>query len=340
MGYLKKAGIGIAGLGGLAALLFVLAMIFAPGSVTPDQDSGDEVTPPGQNGTDMTGPWAKQDREVKQVVSVEDLQSNTITSGTIHVFEDKPTSNDGDVVWDNERAIEPYFGTGQEKDQVSISSSETTLQYEPGTYFLAIESSGHYMEFVKLEIPDGSDITESLSEYNQAPGGETYTLAETYSPSLEAIDVGVDSNTTSIETWSDDYTVTADEGTEYRAWKMVLHTGDVDMTEDSDSDGNHDEGIRKAYVELSGAANTKSVVFNPSNGIDKLGSNDKATVNIDDVVVTPDSPLTISSSLVTFETSTSGATDGDEVLTDGENPLDYQLFSDTGTGTSKTDVTA
>jgi hypothetical protein len=278
---------------------------------------------------------------VKKTVKLEDLQSNAISSGTIHVFTDKPTDSTGDVVWDNERAIEPYFGTQQEKDQVSISSSETTLQYEPGTYYLAIESSGHYTEFVKLVIPDGSSYSDTtLSEYNQAPEMANFELAETYSPALETLDVGVNSNSTSIEEWSDDYTVTPDEGTEYRAWKMVVHTGDVDPTTDSDSDGNHDEGIRKAYFELSGAANTKSVVFNPSNGIDKLGSNDKATVNIDDVVVTADSPLTVSGHLVTFETSTSGASDGDEVLTDGENPFDYQLFSVTGTGTSKTDVTA
>ncbi len=278
---------------------------------------------------------------MKKTIKLEDLNSNAVSSGTIHVFADKPTDSSGNVVWGNERAIEPYFGTSQEKDQVSVSSSETTLQYEPGTYFLAIESSGHYTEFVKLEIPDGSSYGDtSLSEYNQAPEMVNFELAQTYSPALEALDVGVDSNSTSIETWNDDYTVKPSEGSEYRAWKMVVHTGDVDPTTDSDSDGNHDEGIRKAYFELSGAASTKSVVFNPSNGIDKLGSNDKATVNIDDVVVTPDNPLTISSYLVTFETSTSGASDGDEVLTDGENPFDFQLFSDTGTGTSKTDVTA
>lgn len=339
MGYKKYLTI-LGSVGGLAALVG-LAFVFAQGSVTPDNQVNQPQTQQ-PNPQDKTGPW--ENRAVKKTIKLEDLQSNAISSGTIHVFSDKPTDSSGNVVWGNERAIEPYFGTQQEKDQVSISSSETTVQYEPGTYYLAIESSGHYMEFVKMTIPDGSSYgSTTLSEYNQAPEMVNYALAETYSPSLSVLDVGVDSNTTSIETWSADHTVRPSEGSEYRAWKMVVHTGNVDPTTDSDSDGNHDEGIRKAYFELSGAnmGSTKtSVVFNPSNGIDKLGSDDKATINLNDVVVTQDSPLTVSSYIVTFESSTAGATDGDEVLTDGENPFDYQLFSDTGTGTSKTDVTA
>jgi len=335
MGY-KKWIAGIGSLGGIAALV-ALAFVFAQGSAVP----GDTGTSPGDSmdtEEPVDGPW--ENRNVKKNIELETTTGDEITSGTIHVFEEKPEDSSGNTVWGNQREIEPYFGTSQEKDTVSVSSSSTTVQYEPGTYYLAVESSGKYTEFVELEIPDGSSYEASLSEYNQAPEVAGFELADIHNVALDAFDVGVDSNTTSIETWSDDQTIRPSDGEEYRAWKMVVHTGDFDPTTDSDSDGNHDEGIRKAYFELSGAANTKSVVFNPSNGIDKLGSNDKATVTIDDVKVTPDSPLTISSSLVTFETSTSGASDGDEVLTDGENPLDYQLFSDTGTGTSKTDVTA
>jgi len=342
MGIGKKVGIALGGLGGLAAVLFVLAMIFAPGTVTPDERNRDPDSNLDPRLNDSgTGPW--ENRNVKKNVALEDLLSNSVQSGTIHVFEEKPTNSDGNVVWENERAIEPYFGTEQEKDQVSVSSATTTLQYQPGTYYVVVESSGHYMKFAEVTIPDGSSYDATLSEYNQAPESTTLELAETYSPTPSAIDVGVDSNTSSIEEWSGDYTLKPSEGSEYRAWKMVVHTGDVDPTTDSNSDGNHDEGIRKAYFELTGAnmdSTKTSVVFNPNNGIDKLGSNDKATIMMDDVVVSKDSPLTVSSYITTFETSTSGASDGDEVLTDGENPLDFQLFSDTGTGTSKTDITA
>jgi hypothetical protein len=341
MGY-KKLGIGIGAVAGIVALAG-LAFVFTQGSVTPDNPMNNDPQTSPVNNSPEEGPWAQQDRQVKQTISLEDTTGGDVTSGTIHVFEEKPEDSNGNTVWDNQREIEPYYGTSQERDTVSVSSSETTVQYEPGTYYLAIESDSMYTEFVQLEVPDGSNIEESLSEYNQAPGGETYELSNIHNVDFNAFDVGVDQNTTSIETWSDDQTIRPSDGSEYRAWKAVVHTGDVDPTTDSDSDGNHDEGIRKAYVEVSGAnmASTDSTtVFNPNNGVDLLGSDDKAEIDLSDVVVSKDSPLTFSTYLLTFETSTSGASDGDEVLTDGENPLDIQLFDQTGTGTSKIDVTA
>ena len=339
MGY-KKWLAGIGTIGGITALVG-MAFIFAQGSAVP----GDTGTSPGDSVEDdqtpTTGPW--ENRNVKKNIELETTTGDEITSGTIHVFEEKPTDSNGDVVWDNQREIEPYFGTSQEKDTVSVSSSSTTVQYEPGTYYLAVESNGKYTEFVELEIPDGSSYESSLSEYNQAPEVAGFELADIHNVALDAFDVGVDSNTTSIETWSDDQTIRPGDGEEYRAWKMVVHTGDVDLTTDSDSDGQHDEGVRKAYFEVSGAnmaATDSTTVFNPNNGVDLLGSDDKAEIDLSDVTVTKDAPLTVSSYLVTFETSTSGAADGDEVLTDGENPLDVQLFDQTGSGTSLIDVTA
>jgi hypothetical protein len=128
------------------------------------------------------------------------MSSQDVTSATVHVFSEKPTDNDGNVVWDNERAIEPYFGTSQEKDVVNVDSASTTLQYEPGTYYLAIESDGRYMTFDSVTIPDGSNYGDvSLSEYNQAPEQTTLTVADRFAPTLEQMDLGISSNTSSIE---------------------------------------------------------------------------------------------------------------------------------------------
>lgn len=339
MGYKKYLAIG-GSLAGVAALIG-LAFVFTQGSVTPDNPMEDgPQSNIGQNDS-ATGPW--ENRMVKKNIELETTSGDEITSGTIHVFEEKPEDSSGNTVWGNQRNIEPYFGTSQEKDTVSVSSDSTTVQYEPGTYYLAVESSGRYTEFVELEISDGSSYDASLSEYNQAPEVAQYELADIHNVALDSFDVGVDQTTSSIETWSDDQTIRPADGSEYRAWKMVVHTGDVDPTTDSDSDGNHDEGVRKAYFEVSGAnmASTDSTtVFNPNNGVDMLGSNDKAEIDLSDVVVSKDAPLTVSSYLVTFETNTGTAADGDEILTDGENPLDVQLFDQTGTGTSKIDVLA
>lgn len=332
--------IGLGAIGGIAALA-AFAPQFVPGQVTPE-DAEDGQTNPGDN-VSMDGPW--MDRDVKKDIQLMDKNNNPITSGTVHIFSEKPTDGNGQVVWDNPRTIDPYFGSSSEVATIDVSSESVTFQDNPGVYYVAIESSGRYTYFGELTLPDGSSYEETLSEYNSAPQSEEYTLADKYSPSISTVDVGVDSNTTSIEEWSDDATVRPGDGEEYRPWKLVVHTGDVDLTKDSDSDGNHDEGIQKAYFEMSGATSQSYTVFNPNNGVDQLGSDDKAEFNFEesvasDVVVTKDDPLTITPYLVTFETSTSGGADGDEVLTDGENPLDFQLFDESGSGTSKIDVTA
>jgi len=339
MGNKKLFGI-IGGASIVTALLVVMAFTFMQGTGMPDDDSGDGITPPAQNGSDTTGPW--ENRDVKKNIELQDKNNNPITSGTIHILSEKPTDSDGQTVWDNPRTIEPYFGSSEEVATINVDSETETFQNNPGTYYVVVESSGRYMHFGTLEVPDGSSYEETLSEYNAAPQSATYTMADKYSPSAETVDVGVNSNTTSIEEWSGDTTIRPAEGEEYRVWKLVAHTGDVDMTTDSDSDGNHDEGIQKAYFELSGTTSDSYTVFNPNNGIDQLGSDDKAELDLEsrDVVVTEDSPLTITPYLVTFETSTAGAADDDEVLTDGENPIDFQLFDESGTGTSMFDVVA
>jgi len=282
---------------------------------------------------------------VKKDIMLQDKQNSGITSGTIHIFNEKPTDGTGNVIWDNPRTVEPYFGSSEEVATISVSSDSSTFQENPGTYYVVVESNGRYMDFAEIEIPDGSGYEETLSEYNSAPQSVTYTLADQYSPTAETVDVGVNSDTTSIEKFSEDTTIRPDEGEEYRPWKLVVQTGDVDMTADSDSDGNHDEGIQKQYFEMSGTISQSYTVFNPNNGIDQLGSDDKAEFNFEeqvrgDVTITEDDPLTVTPYAVTFETSTGTASGGDEVLTDGENFVDFQLFDESGTGTSVFDVTA
>ncbi|MFU1780282.1 hypothetical protein ACM16X_02750 [Haloarcula japonica] len=323
----------------IAAGLFGGAIYFNQGSVEGDNPQPQQPET-GPSEDEVDGPW--ESRAVKKNINLEDKSSQDVTSATIHVFSEKPTDNDGNVVWDNERAIEPYFGTSQEKDQVSVSSATTTVQYEPGTYYIAVESSDRYTTFGSVTIPDGSSYDVALSEYNQAPEQTTVTVADRYAPTLEQMDLGINSNTSSIEEHTADQTVKPTDSTEYRVWKAVVHTGSEDPTTDSDSDGNYDEGIRKVAVEFSGAGqstSTSETVFNPNNGVDKLGSNDKAEITaVDDLVATSDQPLTVEATVVTFSTSTSGATDGDETLTDGENPVDIQLFDDSGAGTSAVGV--
>jgi len=333
--------LGLGAIGGLAGLA-AFAPQFVPGEAVTGDSPDNVQTNPGDNGS-MDGPW--MDRQVKKNIQLVDKQNNAITSGTVHIFSEKPTDGNNQVVWDNPRTIDPYFGSSSEVATIDVTSETSTFQDNPGTYYVAVESNGRYTYFGELTLPDGSSYEETLSEYNSAPQSETYKLADKASPSISTVDVGVDSSTTSIEEWSSDATVRPGDGEEYRPWKLVVHTGDVDPTTDSNSDGNHDEGIQKAYFEMSGSTSQSYTVFNPNNGVDQLGSDDKAEFNFEeqvrgDVTITEDDPLTVTPYAVTFETSTGTASGGDEVLTDGENFVDFQLFDESGTGTSVFDVTA
>ncbi len=329
-------------IGGVAFLLF-LGMNFTQGSITGPQAPGDgsqndQTT--GDENMSFDGRW--KGRAVKKDIKLKDLTSSAIKSGTIHVFKQKPTDSSGNVVWDAPRQIEAYFGTSQEYDQVSVSSGTTTVQYEPGQYYAVLESSGRYYEFVSFTIPDGSELPDSttLSDYNQAPEMVTFEMANKSSPSFSAIDLGVSSNTSSIEEYMADTTVNPDDSEEYRVWKAVAYTGSVDPTTDSNDNGDYDEGIQKIRFSASGACSANKVLFEPSAGIDDLGDSDgKATVQLD-CTATSEDPLTVEAHVVTFATDDTTNVDGDEELGNGENPVDLQLFRSDGSGQGKFDVTA
>lgn len=339
--------------GGAIAVLSLLGMIggvaflgtmYTQGSIDGPQTPADNSQKDKTSGDDkksFDGRW--KGRAVKKDVKLKDLTSSAIKSGTIHIFKQKPTDSNGNEVWNAPRQIEAYFGTSQEYDQVSVSSGTTTVQYEPGQYHAVLESSGRYYEFVSFIIPDGSDLPESttLSDYNQAPEMVTFEMANKSSPSFSAIDLGVSSNSSSIDEYSADTTVKPDDSEEYRVWKAVAYTGAVDPTTDSNDNGDYDEGIQKIRFEASGACTADKTLFEPGSGIDDLGDSDgKAEVDLD-CTATSNDPLTVTAHVVTFATEDgTKSADGDEQLSDGENPVDLQLFRSDGTGQGKFDVTA
>lgn len=199
------------------------------------------------------------------------------------------------------------------------------------------------MTLCSVTISDGSSYDDiSLSKYNQPPEQTTVEVADRYAPIMEQMDLGISSNSSSIEEHSADQIIKPADDTEHRVWKMVVHTGSEDPTTDSNSDGNYDERIRKIYVEVSEAgqsAASSEAVFNPNNGIDRLGSNHKPKLELDSPVATSDQPLTIDPRVVTslMEDGTNPV-DGDESLSDCESPIDIQLFDDSDAGTSAVQV--
>lgn len=333
----------VLGIGGILLLLGLMggfAFFATEGTQLPGQDNG-ETEP--ANGDDVAR-WDA--RNVKLNVQVKNLSSDTVTSGTIHLYEGKPEE------WKNQRTISATFNSAPEYyTSYSIENDgTTTIQETPGTYYAVIEVSGDYYAFKEINVPDGSESAFqglTLDRYNNAPKLEKYTVHDRYSLGSKAFDLGVDSNSTSSVDLEARNTYTPSDNTEYRLWKAVIQTGDVDPTTDSNSDGIYDEGVSKAYIEISGGVEQsnaqKEVFFHPSNGIDMLGAPDKAelTQKFDGLTFDSDNSMTVETGVTAVETKDSGhaASDGDEILTDGENVFDVNFCDAAGNCNSVADVT-
>lgn len=135
------------------------------------------------------------DRKVKYNVELENLASDTITSGTLHYWSEKPEN------WENEGAISDSYGTGEGYSKQSIDADGiTTIQENPGTYYVTTEVSGDYPTFFTIKIPDGSEDQfkdMKLGEYNDNPLSKTFESADIHSLSSKSYDLGISSNTTS-----------------------------------------------------------------------------------------------------------------------------------------------
>ncbi len=298
-----------------------------------DEDSG-EVTD--------DAPWAQ--RSVKVDIEGKNLSSEKIKSGTLHFYTEKPDE------WENPRTISETYGTSEEFTSYSIESDgRTTIQEEPGTYYVVAEVSGDYETFFTIEVPDGSDYPDtSLSDYNSEPVLERFTSADRYSLGSSSYDLGISSNTSTTQDYEAHNTYRPDDNTEYRLWKTVIqpgsNNGGVDPTTDSDSDGTYDEGISKAWVEVSGGVDQSSAetntFFQPGSGIDKLGAPDKAELNMEGLVFDDanDMSVTVGSTVVESEDGTEPS-DGDEKASDGERLWDINFCGVDGSCNSVAGVT-
>lgn len=326
------------------ALLLVAGMVggaalFMQGSIADDgQDPASE-----DDGEDTdTAPWAQ--RSVKLDIEGKNLSSETIKSGTLHFYEEKPDE------WENPRTISETYGTSEEYTSYSIESDgRTTIQEEPGTYYVVAEVSGDYPAFFTVEVPDGSNFPDtSLSDYNQEPILERFTSADRYSLGSSSFDLGISSNSSTTQDYEAHNTYRLDDNTEYRLWKTVIqpgsNSGGVDPTTDSDSDGTYDEGVSKAFVEVTGGVDQASAetntFFHPGNGIDKLGAPDKAELNMEGLVFDDANSMTVAvGSTVVESEDGSNAADGDEKASDGERLWDINYCDVAGNCNSVAGVT-
>lgn len=324
----------------LLAVVVLLAVIgtvgaiimYAPiGSLAGDTADTDTSTDSGTDEVQMDGRWAEKfvPAEVKTV----DGDGSDVTSGTLRIFDSKPEG------YENDRTVSNAYGSDDQVRKKTISSATTEVQLKPGTYYAVVESSGKYNGYVEFTVTDGSDVPVSTTLKDFSPDTHELTLVDAYSLSSPSYDLGVSSNHSSTyEEYQARNTYYPSDGSEYRLWKAVIQTGDVDPTTDSDSDGTMDEGIKKAWIEIKGDGTTSDTFFNPNNGIDKLGANNKVNVIADDMTFDNDNPMTVVFHAQLLGEDGSSASDGDELTSDGENVFDINFFDDRGTGNSVANI--
>lgn len=341
-GKLKTAGMFVAALAVLGLIgggIYYVAQNYTQGSIAPGDTPGDGDTTPTGETNFSDGPWS--DNQVKKNIQFEDMNGDAVSSATIYKFSDRPTNSEGETVWcgmENED-VSLY---SDEADKISVDSNTTTIEDYPGKYYLYVQSSGKYDECVTMTIPDGDDKDLSLNDYEQNPDyvRPTPELVDHYKPAGLSVDLGIDENTTSdVETWTEHDQVDPDDGTEARFEEIVASVGDVDYTTDGDNERPSDEGIHSLSLDMEGGAQMSERIYYYPDGIDELDDSDQFTWDVDDVVATAGEPVDVGVSVDTWNTTTTGAADGDEALTDGENFLDLVIHFDNGGKTSEIPVT-
>ena len=283
-------------------------------------------------------PWEGID--IKVNLEATDNAGDTATSGTYHIFESQPEA------WGDDNDIQNAYS-----DAVRTVSVEgygvTTIQDNPGTYYVALERSGAYPEMVEVEIPGGDgrfgEVYDNPGDYNDNPKKVNLQSHDRFSLGSLSWDLGISSNSTDETEHSEFVTYDVSEDTEYRMDYIVVQTGSADPTEDGDVDGTYDEGISSSYISVEGAKNSGAVeetFFNPDMGVDMLGADNQAKVEVSGtdesyLVFDGSNKPTVEVGITAQEIGDgddSGT--GDEKASDGENFWDLNYFDSAGNSNS------
>jgi hypothetical protein len=318
------------------------ALLYAQGSIA---GGGDQPTDQVDDEPDQSSTAPYDGRDVKLNVVLENLSSEKVKTGKLHIWESKPDA------WEDENTISNAYGSGDGYDKVSVESDGiTTIQKTPGTYYVSAEVSSDYPAFFKITIPDGTGQFEGtkLSDYNSNPLSKTVTSADVYSLGSKSYDLGISSNTTTNTEYVAHNTYRPSDNTEYHGDYVLIepgsNNGGVDPTTDSNGDLTYDEGITKSWLEVSGAVDqdtTKSeVFFQPGSGIDELAGDDRARIDISGLNFDGDHSMDVAFGIEATESGDgSAASDGDEVASDGERFWDIKFVDSAGNVNSVAGVT-
>lgn len=318
-------------------IIFVLALLCVSAAFgliytgvidKPDLGQDDEQGTDDASDGSQTGPWI--DEKPKKVLSLNPESGGQVGSAEVFIF--------------SEQSRDP----GDRLASITTGDSTVVFQDNPGKYYYRVESQGFYSTTGSFTIPDGSSYNKSIDQYNEEPETVSIDLNRRHEVTVSNMALGVNSHTTSVKEWSSSVTIRPVPSEEYRPSSIILRTGSADPTTFSYSDGRivYDEGVEKVVVEVSGAVEGSKVLFDPEEGVDRFGSDNRARVQIseltgkDGVVVERDEPLQLLFRVVTSDTSTCCASDGDGVLSVGENLFDFKFRDEAGISSNWIELTA
>ena len=304
---------------GQAVLFVVISFVVIVAAVMTAMYFGN----PGNIGSDKEGRWA--DTIVNHKINTYDEFDGSNEAATIKVFDEKPED------YDNPRGD---FSDSSLYTSYSASSGVVTINKEfPGHYWLVGTVSGSNTMFMEIDIEDGSETKDDLSEYNQNPKTENMEFSAVGSTTDEDFAFTLTNGTD--QTVKDTVSLTVGDDTKLVGWKVI-----VDDTEgfsvDTDGDGTYDEGIKRYEVTVCGV---KKNVFEPAKGIDEFDSNDEYTFQIPNCEVADGDDVNVKVEIKANTGDYTGA--NDEVWGEGEGVLSYiKIYDQEGNLFSTTDVTA
>lgn len=315
-----------------------LAYMFTQGAIGDTNGEEDEDLEPAEARWD--------DRSVAHTVEVQDLDRNDVDDATVYFYDEQPDA------WEDNQGIDSELASGdylfsQETDE----NGEVEISERPGEYHLVVEAEGKYYDFQTVEVADGSETDESLSDYNQNPRSDTVRMAERYVLDDETFELGIDEETEALREWDAEATFRPDDSSEYRLDRVRMMTGSelgdtdeyVDPTEDSTGDGSYDEGVERAWIEIledrDGQSETETV-FNPSSGVDDFGVSNTVDLDVSGMDYDNNNPMTVA---VFVETSSASddedaAEPEDGTLSASEVPFGLQFFDAEGNGSQQMEV--
>lgn len=309
-------------LGILAAFVVVvlgMAFIFTGGDLSMAGD--------GDDGVAAAGVYSYEGKNVEVALQSTNKYTAAAIDPTFYIYSEEPSN------WGNGRVsvVDGYISS------LASASGIATMTEEPGIYFVRVNITGYYDEFIEVEVPATGDVP--LSQYND--GGEDIVkvkLTDIETLSVANIDLGILStaNVSSDVTKRVSTTFTVDEDEGYNLVEVKFQEdATYSFATDADGNGVYDEGINKLDFVFDGVTYT---LFDATASIDEFGGDSLATVKFAEPKIYDENSFISVIFEVTCDGTANSTSDADELCGNGEDFIDSIIFVDASGATATFDL--